>query len=128
MLFDPYRFAKVGLAAAGTTLGMQVATDKPAPQLVINEYGQEEYLQEASMLENGIKRATGVIEQVDAKIVAKFLYTVQKKSVEVAKEHESMVRADPELSAMMGPTWDEGLKELEQELRAKEPMPEAGMD
>jgi hypothetical protein len=124
MFVDPYRIAKVGLAAAGTTLGVQVTTDKPPAQLVVNEYGQEEYFQDASMLEAGIKRATGIIEQIDAKVLAKFLYTAQKKAVEVGKEHKAMVNADPELRALMGPEvnerWDEELKDLARNLRSAE--------
>lgn len=124
MLFDPYRIAKIGLAAAGTTLGVQVSTDKPPPELVVNEYGQEEYFQDASMLEHSITRATKVIEQIDAKIVARFFYAAQKKGFEVSKEHSAMVQSDPELSAM----WDLDTNEaggvsLEEIDRAKSEIP-----
>jgi len=136
MLIDPYNIAKVGLVAAGTTLGVQVATDKPPPQLIVNEYGQEDYFQDVSRIEAGITRATKVTEEIDAKIVAKFLHALQKKALEVAREHESLVEADPELRAMVqgkqgvlqgiqrklksadgDENWDRSFKELERSLR-----------
>lgn len=84
------------------------------------------------MLEAGITRATEAIEQIDAKIVAKFLYTAQKKGVEVTKEHKNMVDADPELRALMLPTgngdWDKGRNEFELVLPAESSKPEKGTD
>lgn len=72
------------------------------------------------MIEAGITRATKVTEEIDAKIVAKFLHALQKKALEVAREHESLVEADPELRAMMqgdgDENWDRSFKELERSL------------
>ena len=51
---DIYHAAKVGLATAGTALGMQIAIDKPAPEVRTDEFGNQQIIEYASKLEEGL--------------------------------------------------------------------------
>lgn len=82
---DVYHFAKVGLTTSAVCLGGKVALDKPAPIEVTNPNGSIELVQKLSMIEKGIEEATYLIEEIDAKLLARFFLATQRKASEVSR-------------------------------------------
>lgn len=91
MFTDIYHFGRVGLTTAALAVGGQIATTKPVTSLEKNQYGEVEYIQELSMLENGIKKFTAIIENLDAAVVANLLIATNKKTKEVNKIYSAAI-------------------------------------